>query len=343
MSDRVRFSFKLNIYGQPPDTPFDVYLHLARHAEAVGFHAVYVVDHMYLPANRYAGYTWTDPERPEFLEAWTVLAALAQATNRVKLGTQVSPTTFRHPSMLAKMGMTIDRISNGRLIMQLGTGWHKEEHEAYGFPYPERFNTRLGMLEEAVEIIDGLWTTDGPYSFDGEHYQLREAPFWPKPVQTPRPPIWFGGMGRKVRPLIGRHGNGWAPAMAHVEGVGVAIAGYAEGLAEIRDLAKANGRDPSKITPALAYVTSIHEDRSRAGEAAAVLRRRSDYADLSLDEMRDRAILMWGTPDDCLRAIEPYVEAGVREFTLNFVPFADIDSAIRGMELYASKVLPHLG
>ena len=110
MSDQVRFSFKLNIYGHPPETPFDVFVHLAQHAEAVGFHAVYVVDHMYLPANRYAGYTWTDPDRPFFLEAWTVLAALAQATKRVMLGPQVSPVTFRHPSMLNMVFEPAERL-----------------------------------------------------------------------------------------------------------------------------------------------------------------------------------------------------------------------------------------
>jgi probable F420-dependent oxidoreductase len=343
MSDQIRFSFKLNLYGQPPETPFDVFVHLAKHAEDVGFHAVYVVDHMYLPASRYAGYTWTDPERPYFLESWTVLAALAQATHRVRLGTQVSPVTFRHPSMLAKMGAAVDLISNGRLVMQLGTGWHKEEHEAFGFPYADSFNERLSALEEAVTIIDGLWTAPDRYSFQGRHWTLVDAPFWPKPVQRPRPPIWFGGMGGKVRPLIGRHGDGWAPAMAHMEGEGVALKAYADGLAEIRSLAAANGRDPSAITPAVAYVTSIHQDRNVAGEAAAVMRRRSDWADLSLDELRARGILMWGNPDDCIRAMEPYIEAGVREFTLNFVPFADIEAALRGMELYAAKVLPRLG
>jgi alkanesulfonate monooxygenase SsuD/methylene tetrahydromethanopterin reductase-like flavin-dependent oxidoreductase (luciferase family) len=131
--------------------------------------------------------------------------------------------------------------------------------------------------------------------------------------------------------------------MAHMEGEGVALKAYADGLAEIRELAAASGRDPSAITPAIAYVTSIHQDRDVAGEAAAVLRRRSDYADLTLEEMRARGILMWGDPDDCLRALEPYVEAGVREFTLNFVPFADLEAALRGMELYAAKVLPRLG
>ena len=341
MTDRITFAYKLNIYGHPIGTPFDVFVRLARQAEDVGFDGVYVVDHLFLPPNRYAGYTWTDPSRPFFLEAWTVLAALAQATHRVKLGPQVSPTTFRHPSMLAKMAGTVDLISHGRVVLQLGTGWHKEEHDAYGFPFEERFTPRFEALSEGVEVIRGLWTTDGPFSYEGKHFQLREAPFWPKPVQRPHPPIWFGGMGKKIRAVVAQHGNGWSPAMPQHEGL--TFDEYSEGLAEIRELAAGFGRDPNEITPGILLTTAVHEDRQRAGELASVLRRRKDYAQLTLDEMRNRGILIWGTPDDCLRDLEAYIKAGVRYFTINFVPFADAEAAMRGMDLYASKILPRLG
>lgn len=341
MAERITLALKLNIYGHPLGTPFDVFVRLARHAESAGFDAAYVVDHLYLPPERYSGYSWTDPNQPYFLEAWTVLAALAQATHRIRLGPQVSPTTFRHPSMLAKMGATVDLISNGRLVLQLGTGWHKEEHQAYGFPFDERFGTRFEAMLEAVQIVRGLWTTDGPFTFEGEHFQVREAPFYPKPVQKPSPPIWFGGGGRKVRTAIARYGDGWSPAMSLAEGVGVQE--YTNTLTEIRSLAESFGRDPASIAAGLLCTTAIHEDRDRAAELASVLHRRVDYRDMSLDEMRRRGLLVWGTPDDCLRAIEGYIAAGARNFTLNFVPFGDPDSALRGMDLYASKVLPRIG
>ena len=101
----VRYALKLNIYGQEADTPFDLFVELARCAEDAGFDGAYVVDHLFLPAERYVGYTWSDPERPFFLDAWSTIAALAQATSRIRLGPQVSPITFRHPSLLAKAGM----------------------------------------------------------------------------------------------------------------------------------------------------------------------------------------------------------------------------------------------
>ncbi len=341
MTDRVTLALKLNIYGQPLGTPFDVFTRLARHAESAGFEAAYVVDHLYLPAERYAGYTWADPQKPYFLDAWTVLAALGQATHRIRLGTQVSPLTFRHPSHLAKMGATVDLISNGRLVMQLGTGWHKDEHKAYGFPFEEGFAPRFAALREGIEIIRGLWTAQEPFTYEGRHFQVRDAPFWPKPVQQPSPPIWLGGGGKKVRGLIGELGDGWSPAMSLAEGVGPRA--YAEAITEIRSVAAEHGRDPSKITAALLCTTAVHEDRDKAAELASVLHRREDYASMSLEEMRDRGILIWGTPDDCRRALEGYIAVGVRHFTLNFVPFADADAAVRGMDLYASKVLPRLG
>jgi probable F420-dependent oxidoreductase len=338
--DRVRFAFKLNIYGQELDTPFDLFVALVREAEDAGFDGAFVVDHLFLPPERYLGYTWSDPERPFFLDAWTTLAALAQATSRIRLGPQVSPITFRHPSMLAKAGMTVDQISKGRLIMQLGTGWHKEEHEAYGVPWEESITARADALEEATDIIRGLWTAEGPFSHDGVHYQLKDAPFWPKPVQRPHPPIWFGGGSRRVRRLVAAAGDGWSPAMPHG---GVGPARYAEGLAEIRGFAEEAGRDPGEIEAGLLLTLAIGKTRDEAAERASVLRRRPDYANLTLEEMTSAGSVVWGDPDDCLRGIEKFVEAGVRYFTFNFVPFGSPDAARTGIELVAKHIAPRIG
>lgn len=341
MTDKITFAYKLNIYGHPPSTPFDVFARLARQAEDTGMDAIYVVDHLYLPPNRYAGYTWTNPDEPFFLEAWTVLAAIAQATHRIRLGPQVSPLTFRHPSMLAKMSTTVDLISNGRMVLQLGAGWHREEHEAYGFPFEEKFGPRFEALVEGVEIIRGLWESEGRFSYEGKHFTLKDAPFWPKPVQKPSPPIWFGGMGKKIRSMVAKYGDGWSPAMPQHDGLTVDT--YTNGLTEIRELAAGFGRDPQAITPGLLFSTAIHENREQAADLASVLYRRADYAGLSMEDLRTRGILSWGNVDDCLRALDLYIKAGVRYFTLNFVPFADANAAMHGMELYASKILPRLG
>lgn len=340
MTSEIQFALKLNIYGQRVGTPFDVFVRLARHAEDAGFDGVYVVDHLFLPPDRYSGYTWVNGDRPYFLDAWTSLAALAQATHRIKIGPQVSPLTFRHPALLAKMAMTVDQISNGRVVLQLGTGWHQEEHEAYGLPFDTKFSNRLDALDEGCQVILGLWESQGPFSFQGKHFQINEAPFWPKPVQTPHPPLWFGGMGKKVRTLIAKYGNGWAPAMPSGDGVGPET--YGAALRELREMAAANGRT-DEITPGLLITMALADDRETAADLASVLYRRPDYAGLSLDEMSKRGVLLWGTPDDCRRALDPYIEAGVRNFTVNFVPFADSDAALRGMDLVASRIWPHLG
>jgi probable F420-dependent oxidoreductase len=339
MASGVEFALKLNTYGQRVGTPFDVFVRLARQAEDVGFEGVYLVDHLLLPPERYSGYTWADPKRPYFLDCWTALAALAQATHRIRIGPQVSPLTFRHPALLAKMATTVDLISNGRLLLQLGTGWHKEEHEAYGLPYDEKFSNRLAALDEGCEVIRGLWNSEDHYSHDGRFFQIKDAPFWPKPVQQPHPPIWFGGMGGKVRPVIAKHGNGWAPAMPSHEGVGPAS--YKQGLDEIRSLARDLGRT-DEITAGLLVTMAIAETREKAAELASVLMRRDDYAGLTLDDLAAKGLLLWGTPDDCRRALEPYIEAGVQHFTINFVPFADADAGMRGMELVASRIWTHL-
>jgi probable F420-dependent oxidoreductase len=340
MTDGVKFALKLNIYGQELDTPFGLFVDLVREAEDAGFDGAFVVDHLFLPAERYVGYTWSDPERPFFLDAWSTLAALAQATSRIKLGPQVSPITFRHPSLLAKAGMTVDRISEGRLILQLGTGWHRDEHDAYGFPFDEDIGARADALEEAVAVIRGLWESPGPYSYEGKHYTLKDAPFWPKPVQQPSPPIWFGGASRRARRMAATIGDGWSPAMPHG---GVGPARYAEGLAEIRELATAAGRDPDAITPGLLLTLAIGKTREEAATRAEVLRRRPDYAGLSLEEMTAAGSVVWGDPDDCLRGIEEFVAAGVRYFTFNFVPFGSPDAGRAGIELVAKHIAGKLG
>jgi F420-dependent oxidoreductase-like protein len=128
------------------------------------------------------------------LDAWGTMCALAAATTRLRLGTMVSPATFRHPSELAKLVVTADHISGGRVELGLGAGWHDREHAAYGFPFPP-MRTRLDVLEEQVQVVLGSWTSTlaQPFSFDGEHYQLDSLDAEPGPLQTPHPPLIMGG------------------------------------------------------------------------------------------------------------------------------------------------------
>jgi F420-dependent oxidoreductase-like protein len=135
-------------------------------------------------------------------DAWTTIAALAARTTTLRLGTLVSPATFRAPALLANAVATADHVSGGRIELGLGAGWMEREHRAYGFPFPAT-STRVEMLAEQVEIVHRLWIEER-VDFHGRHYTLEDAPAQPKPVQQPRPPLIVGGSGRRgtVEPAL---------------------------------------------------------------------------------------------------------------------------------------------
>lgn len=173
-------------------------LALTRAAEESGFDAALLAEHYY-PSSR-------NLERMAG-DAWVYLGALARDTTRIRLGTLVSPVTFRHPSVLAKMAATLDHLSGGRAELGLGAGWLEVEHAAYGFDFPAG-PRRVDLLEEQVRVIEGLWSEES-FSFTGEHYRLEECRFTPRPVQRPHPPILIGGMAtaRRLPQLAARHAD----------------------------------------------------------------------------------------------------------------------------------------
>lgn len=165
------------------------------------FDSVWTYDH-YVPPGPGA-----DPEGA-CLEGWTALAGAAQATERLRVGCLVTGVTYRHPSVLAKMAATVDHISNGRLEFGIGAAWHEPEHVAYGIDFPS-VKERQDRLEEAVHLTRLLFDATGPVDFDGRYYQLKQAPFSPKCVQQPHPPIYIGGGGEKrTLRTAARYGDG---------------------------------------------------------------------------------------------------------------------------------------
>jgi F420-dependent oxidoreductase-like protein len=135
-------------------------------------------------------------------DAWTTLAGLAARTTTLRLGTLVSPATFRLPGLLANAAATVDHISGGRIELGLGAGWMEREHRAYGFPFPDT-HTRVQMFAEQLEIVHRLWTEER-VDFRGRHYVLEDAPAQPRPLQDPHPPLLVGGSGRRgtVEPAL---------------------------------------------------------------------------------------------------------------------------------------------
>jgi F420-dependent oxidoreductase-like protein len=171
------------IEGQE-DVTWDDWLALARTCEESGVETLFRSDHYLSVMGR--------GERGS-LDAWATIAALAAVTSTVRLGTLVSPATFRHPSELAKLVVTADHISGGRVELGMGTGWLEAEHVAYGFPFPP-ISERMAMLEEQLQVVTGEWA-EAPLSFEGRHYAVRNLNALPKPVQRPRPNLIVGGRG----------------------------------------------------------------------------------------------------------------------------------------------------
>ena len=330
----VRFALLLQTYGQGPDARWEEWARVVRLAEQAGFAGVHAVDHLYMQTERIYGPRVVEGQ-PDILECWTTLAALAAGTERMWVGPLVSPVALRHPVLIAKQAATVDRVSGGRLLLALGAGWNRPEFESFGFPFDESFSVRAEKLKEGVEVIRRLFTEDGWVDFPGKHYRLEKAPFWPKPVR--KPPLWFGGGGSVIRELVAREGDGWCPAAQHYKGFTPEV--YADKLADIRERTRAAGRDPKAITPAITFLTAIAKSRGEALEGCALMRKRRDWSDLSLDDMEKRGVIVLGTPEECTAGVSRYVEAGARYIILHIMPY-DLKAAERAIEMYARHVLP---
>ena len=169
-------------------------------AERLGFDTVWVTDHFI---------TGNEPENDAepLLEAWTVIAGLAMATERIRFGVMVTGNTYRNPALLAKQAVTVDHISNGRLELGFGAGWWVREHEAYGYPMPSN-RELVDRFKEALEIIDGL-QQHARFDYHGDYYWVTDAPFEPKPIQQPRIPMLVGAGGPRMLRLAARHADIW--------------------------------------------------------------------------------------------------------------------------------------
>jgi F420-dependent oxidoreductase-like protein len=183
----------LMIEGQEGVT-WEQWLALAGACEQHGVDTLFRSDHYISQSNEDANVAH---------DAWTTLAGLAARTTTLRLGTLVSPATFRLPGLLANAVATVDHISGGRVELGIGGGWMEREHRAYGFPFPDT-STRLAMFAEQLEIIHSLWTQPR-VDFHGACYTLEDAPSQPKPVQYPRPPILVGGSGTRGTAVPAAH------------------------------------------------------------------------------------------------------------------------------------------
>ncbi len=258
--------------------------------EAAGFHAALLAEHYYASSGR-----------AELMsaDAWIFLGALARETTRIRLGTLVSPVTFRHPAVLAKLAASLDHVSGGRAELGIGAGWLPDEHRAYGFPFPAG-PRRVDLLEEQLRIITGLWSRD-PFSFDGAHYQLDECRFTPRPIQRPRLPIIVGGDAGATR--LPRLAARYADEYVIGRGTPALCRDVRDRLD--RDCERA-GRDPSEVSLALFAGLCVAETE---GEVARQL---ATMLEGARPHMQDTSTWIMGTPEQAAARLRELEAAGVR-------------------------------
>jgi F420-dependent oxidoreductase-like protein len=304
----------LRIFTEPQQgASYDQLLAIAKATEDGGFDAFFRSDH-YLVMGDGDGL-------PGPTDAWISLAGLARDTSRIKLGTLVSPVTFRLPGVLAISVAQVDVMSGGRAELGLGAGWFEAEHKAYGIPFPPR---RFDLLEEQLSIVTGLWSTPAgsTFSYTGEHYRLDDSPALPKPVQSPVPLI-VGGGGKQRTPAL-------AARFATEFNIGfVAVDDVAAAFERVRGACRDARRDPASLTYSVALTVYCGRDD-------ADVRRRAESTGADLDKLRTTGLV--GTPDEVVDRIGQYAQVGASRVYLQVLDLTDVGM----VQLMAERVLPQL-
>jgi F420-dependent oxidoreductase-like protein len=306
----------LRIFTEPHQgATYDQLLAVARTTQDCGYDAFFRSDH-------YLRMSPGDP-RPGPSDAWMTLAGLARDTERIRLGTLVSPVTFRLPAVLALQVAQVDAMSGGRVELGLGAGWFEDEHQAFGLPFPSD-PERYDRLEEQLEILRGLWDTpDGEcFSYKGTNYAITDNPGLPKPAQ-PRVPLILGGAARpRGAVLAARFADEFNAGFTTPEEI-------AARFERVRAACREQGRDPAELTYSVALSTVCGEDDRRLAERAAATGQ-------DVDALRTTGLA--GTPDELVDRIGAYAGVGA---TRVYLQIWDLDD-LAMLELIAERVMPQL-
>src|SRR4051794_26373418 len=272
----------LRIFTEPQQgATYDELLAVARAAEDLGFDAFFRSDH-YLAMSGDGG--------PGPTDAWITLAGLARDTTRIRLGTLVSSATFRHPGPLAVAVAQVDQMSGGRGELGLGGGWFEEEHQAFGLPFPS-VGERFDRLEEQLEVVTGLLRGEGPFSFEGTHYQLRDNPALAVPRQQPLPLVVGGGGPRRTPHLAATYATEFNMPFASLDDTRAQFG-------RVRERADAAGRE---LVYSAAQVLCVGRDDAEVA-------RRAEAIGQAPDELRENALA--GTPQQVVDKIATFAGAG---------------------------------
>ena len=289
---------------------------LAAAVEALGFAGLYRSDH----------YTNANPPDQDSLELWVSLTWLASHTRRIEFGPLVTPVSFRHPTLTARMAAALDDLSGGRLTLGLGAGWQEREHTNYGWDLlgpKERFS----RFEEGLEVISNLLHSDQPVNFSGRYYRLQDAILLPRPARPGGPPILIGGNGeRRTLALAARYAREW-------NAVFIPPAELARLNARLDELLAQHGRQPGEVRRSLMTGCVFGRDD---GEVQRKVEART-RGQRSADELRQRGLVV-GTAGQIVEQCARLAEAGAQRLMLQWLDLDDVD----GLEALAKEVLPQL-
>lgn len=283
-------------------------------AEKADFDSFWVMDHFH--QIRFVG----NPEEP-MLESWTTISALAGMTTRIKLGTLVSGIVYRHPSILAKIGATLDVLSKGRLFMGIGAAWNQEESFAYGIPFPSTME-RLLRLEEVIQILRKMWT-QSTTTFNGRYYQIKDAYCNPHPLQKPHPPIMVGGGGeRNTLKIVAKYADA-CNLFGSIETI-------RRKLNILNEHCKSVRRDYDSILKTKLGIVLIDNDHE-----ALIKKVNEMFRGMPKEQIRE--FVIYGTEEDVLREIISLEDAGIQYFIVDLDPSRELEQ----LELFANKIMRH--
>jgi F420-dependent oxidoreductase-like protein len=313
--------WRLDLAGLPVEQHWPVMLSAARRIEDAGFESLWVYDHFH---------TIPVPTQEVTYEAWTMMAALAGTTEKVRLGQMCTCNTYRPPSYLAKVAASIDVISGGRLEMGIGAGWYEHEHDGYGYPFLDP-GPRLRMLEEGVEIMKAMWTQD-EVSYQGRHYTLKGAISQPKPLQQPHIPIWVAGGGEQVTLRI-------AAKHADYSNFGMELEAFVHKSEVLQGHCRDLGRDFDSITRSANFNILCADTEVGVEDKLEWL---GDHMRGHVPEDRAESFTNMyrkasGTPEQVIEKLKGWQEAGMGYAIINFYDLAYDPSSL---DLFASEVMP---
>lgn len=305
----------LRIFTEPQQgASYDTLQAMARRAEQLGFGAFFRSDH-YLKMGAVSGL-------PGPTDAWITLAGLARDTSTIRLGTLVSPVTFRSPGVLAISVAQVDQMSGGRVELGIGAGWYQQEHEAYALEFPST-RERFDMLSDQLAIIDGLWSTPegAHFTYEGRIHSVVDSPGLPKPVQRPLP-IVMGGGGQRRTPALA------AQYAAEFNTPFVPRSFFVDQRDRVRAACEAIGRTRPMVFSAALVVCAGATEADVVRRAAAIGREPA--------ELRTNGAA--GTVDEVVATLRAWAEAGAERIYLQVLDLHDLEH----LDLIAEAVAPQL-